>query len=1253
MKKTFVFAILCLSVSFSPAQFRRAVFWRHSAGLCFWDRSQLSNLTPPTTVTKEVASYNASHGYTGNAAVSMSELYFPGPEGVVNDNNWYRWDAVFAERDSYRQTVDYTTPITVVKTCYLSQQGMKSIDSIEAYKAHIRHIVTVMKNHPNNFFVIWTNYPAATDGRADRAAWSNTFSTWMKQTLATGNDSFGPFPPNVYVFDVFHLLASPVDGYCDPIYGSGSEGPGDDHPSNAAVAVVDPAFIRETFDAAIAYERRFAPAVMTLPASNITTSALQVNGSVNPNGYSSTCHFEYGTTTSYGTSTTVQNLGSGTSAIPVSASISGLTAGTLYHFRLVATSSMGTTYGGDSTVTTSPPPTSPPTTVTLTAENITTTAARLTGSVNPNGSSTDCHFEYGVTAEYGSVTPGANAGAGYSVTNVNVGLSGLVPGTVYHYRLAATNGMGTTYGGDSTFTTLTPPPPPEIITSPPDNIAPTGARLNGSVNPHGFGTTYHFEYGTTASYGLSTTSAPAGSGAAPLPVSATIGGLVPGTLYHFRLVGSSIGGTVYGNDSTFTTLVLPPFVVTLQASGITTGGAQINGTVNPNGLSTDYHFEYGPGTTYGSSTSPANAGSGITGEAVNAQISGLTPGSTYHYRLVAVSAGGTTNGSDSSFVTAIPLPTSVTQAASDISTTGAELHGSVTPNGFATTYSFEYGTTKAYGSSTPATDAGAGIDPISVNSVLTVLSPGTLYHYRLVTHNGGGSAYGNDTTFTTVAPLPAVLTHAASAVGTTGAILHGEVNPNGFTTSYHFEYGLTKSYSAVTPSQNAGAGTSSIPESVAVTSLVPGSLYHFRFVATNLGGSAYGKDTTFTSLIPAPTVATLGASNVTTAGAQINGTVNPNGFDSKYHFEYGTTTGYGSSSDTSDAGSGVIAVGVNAVLSGLSPGQTHHYRLVAVNPGGITLGIDAVFTSGTPTPTVTTSVASNITTTTARLNGNVNPNGFSTNYHFEYGTTLSYGLTTSSHSAGFGSTSVPVNASVSSLSPGTTYHSRLVANNGGGTTYGNDTTFTTVSYTAASIIAFLQGPCTGSVMSTALNSKGILAAHFGTVPIPGSAVDSINIEIRDSLRGSKASIRRFAPAWLLSDGSIRDFFDTTNSYIGYVGVPAGDYLIVVRHRNHIEVVSNSAIPLSSTPPPSAYDFSSDQAQAYGINAMILTGSRFALVSGNAYNSDNVINALDRVAVRNSLGSSAYDPGDLNLDGVVNALDRVVVRNNLGQSSQVP
>ncbi|HEX7573245.1 MAG TPA: hypothetical protein VF514_09125, partial [Bacteroidota bacterium] len=143
------------------------------------------------------------------------------------------------------------------------------------------------------------------------------------------------------------------------------------------------------------------------------------------------------------------------------------------------------------------------------------------------------------------------------------------------------------------------------------------------------------------------------------------------------------------------------------------------------------------------------------------------------------------------------------------------------------------------------------------------------------------------------------------------------------------------------------------------------------------------------------------------------------------------------------------------------------------------------------------------------------------------------------------------------------------------------------------------------------------------------------------------------PAWLLTDGSVRDFVDTTKHYVGFGGVPAGNYYIVVRHRNHLAIMSSVRYSVTGSLTPVVYDFSTGQGQAFGTNAMAHTGTRYALISGNASNADAVINALDRVATRNNVGANTYIAADVNLDGVVNALDRVVSRTNVGQSTQVP
>jgi hypothetical protein len=93
-----------------------------------------------------------------------------------------------------------------------------------------------------------------------------------------------------------------------------------------------------------------------------------------------------------------------------------------------------------------------------------------------------------------------------------------------------------------------------------------------------------------------------------------------------------------------------------------------------------------------------------------------------------------------------------------------------------------------------------------------------------------------------------------------------------------------------------------------------------------------------------PVVATLAPTNVGATVADVAGTINPNGVSTAYHFEYGSTTAYGSLTSTSDAGTGSGAVDVSAVLSNLSPGTLYHYRLVATNAGGTVNGGDMTFT---------------------------------------------------------------------------------------------------------------------------------------------------------------------------------------------------------------------------------------------------------------------------------------------------------------------
>ncbi|HET9102365.1 MAG TPA: fibronectin type III domain-containing protein [Solirubrobacteraceae bacterium] len=181
-------------------------------------------------------------------------------------------------------------------------------------------------------------------------------------------------------------------------------------------------------------------------------------------------------------------------------------------------------------------------------------SATLTATIDPNGSATGYVFQYGTTSAYGLSTKSHTLKGGTKPVAVHVTVTGLTPGTVYHFHVAALNGAGTTSGQDRTFTT-TGPPPAAVVTGPAVNVGRTIATATGSINPQGAPTTWEVRYGTTTNYTVQTI-APNDLAAVStsLPVSILLNGLAPGTLFHYQVVGYHEGGvTSYGADQTFFT----------------------------------------------------------------------------------------------------------------------------------------------------------------------------------------------------------------------------------------------------------------------------------------------------------------------------------------------------------------------------------------------------------------------------------------------------------------------------------------------------------------------------------------------------------------------------------------------------------------------------------------------------------------------------------------------------------------------------
>jgi hypothetical protein len=290
------------------------------------------------------------------------------------------------------------------------------------------------------------------------------------------------------------------------------------------------------------------PTVTTTAATNVLATTATLNGTVNANGTSTAVSFQYGLTTTYGTTVPgVPTPVTGNSAVPVLANITALTPNTLYHFRCVGIGS-GTTNGNDMTFTT---PNAPPTVVTTAATNISYNTATLNGTVNPNGASSTVSFDYGLTVAYGTTVTGSPSPVnGTSPVAVSVNIGALTPGTLYHFRVNGTNAGGTTNGNDMTFTTLAQPP--LVVTLAATGVAGTSATLNGTINPNNAPTTSWFDYGITIPYASTVAGVPAnlvGSGAQAVSVNLT--GLTNNSVYHFRIKGTNSGGTSFGNDLTF------------------------------------------------------------------------------------------------------------------------------------------------------------------------------------------------------------------------------------------------------------------------------------------------------------------------------------------------------------------------------------------------------------------------------------------------------------------------------------------------------------------------------------------------------------------------------------------------------------------------------------------------------------------------------------------------------------------------------
>jgi uncharacterized delta-60 repeat protein len=285
-----------------------------------------------------------------------------------------------------------------------------------------------------------------------------------------------------------------------------------------------------------------------------------------------------------------------------------------------------------------------------------TYGATLTGTVNALGNSTTVTMQYGLTPSYGFVvTPAQSPLGGSTLTSVSAALTGLQPGTTYHYRVKAVSSAGTTFSGDSTFTTLNNVDTfSSLSVTDGSPLAPTFTVNNNPRQPYtswvsANATSATIDFGTSdpnATVTVNGVAQPAGTTSAVVSLS-------PGTNTINIVVTASNGVNTITYPLTIDTAIDP--TATAQPPDV----ADVYAVLRVQGVANDdsatVTFQYGPDTNYGSTVS-GPAISGGTGTNSWQTITGLTPGATYHYQATVTNSAGTAVSADQSFTTYLTPP---------------------------------------------------------------------------------------------------------------------------------------------------------------------------------------------------------------------------------------------------------------------------------------------------------------------------------------------------------------------------------------------------------------------------------------------------------------------------------------------------------------------------------------------------------------------------------------------------------------------
>ena len=526
--------------------------------------------------------------------------------------------------------------------------------------------------------------------------------------------------------------------------------------------------------------------------------------------------------------------------------------------------------------------------------------------------------------------------------------SGSTP-TYNKWAVIYTSEQGSDYAPYLVVNYAIPVVAPTMYTSAATSIDETSAVLNGGVTSDGNADVAgRFDYGTTTGYGYSTSWQ--GGLRTGSTYSGTVNGLLQGTLYYFESEGSNSAGssTIPSTGvKTFLTKPSTPSILTITPGNTNNSISWTKGTGSTKTLvrfkTTGYPTSITDGTEVYSST-----GTSVV-------HSSLTNGIPYYYSAWAIAEGGgltqysTTSIQSSGTPLLLGAPSVTTYSATNVSQTGALLHGSlVSYQGTATAdVWFQYYTgagTWTDHETTPDTMTSPALGAFSKS--ISGLTANTSYHCRAAAVNSQGTTYGSDIPFVTGSPSAPTMSIVYTGVTKTSAVLSGYVvDDGGAPVTVWFEWGYSPSYGNV-EGYGTGYTTSTEPAIVNTLADLPvGTTIYCRVVGDSGSGRIGYSATSFATTSPtAPTITTQEASTPGSSFATLRGLVTGDGgVGCSVRFAWGLNTSYGNytSWETGKLENEVVST----LLTGLSTGETYHYRAVVNNSAGEAYGADKYFTT--------------------------------------------------------------------------------------------------------------------------------------------------------------------------------------------------------------------------------------------------------------------------------------------------------------------